>query len=137
MCLKLILLISLTYFLMMLISLTKAAWQVVMTTLLFSKWMKSVMVFKLASLRCLLMLIIGKLAWFKITSTLLLLIRTIICFLEDPFIVMLIFGLTMFDLLIMLLISKILLEDRVENASLIWKTSSTLIFKAWVYNFLL
>ena len=129
MCLELILLISLTHFLIMLMSWAKTAWKIVKITPSFSKWIKSVMMFDLASLRCLLMLIIRKLAWFKITSTLLLLIRTMICFLEGSFMVMLIFSLNIFDLLIILLISMILLGDRVGNISLICKTSSTLIFK--------
>ena len=106
-------------------------------TLSFSKQIKSAMVFELAFLRCLLMLIIRKLAWFKITSALLLLIETITCFLKSLFMVMLVFGLTVFDLLIILLISMILLEDRVGNAFLIYKISLTLISEVWVYDFLL
>ena len=96
-------------------------------TLSFSKQIKFAMVFELAFLRYLLMLIIRKLAWFKITSALLLLIETITCFLKSLFMVMLVFGLTVFDLLIILLISMILLEDRVGNAFLIYKISLTLI----------
>ena len=106
-------------------------------TLSFSKQIKSAMVFELAFLRCLLMLIIRKLAWFKITSALLLLIETITCFLKSLFMVMLVFGLTVFDLLIILLISMILLEDRVGNAFLIYKISLTLISEVWVYDLLL
>ena len=137
MCLESILLIYLIYFLIILIFWVEVAWQIVMMTPSFSKQIKSAMVFELAFLRCLLMLIIRKLAWFKITSVLLLLIETITCFLKSFFVVMLVFGLTMFDFLIMLLISMILLEDRAENAFLICKISLTLIFKVWVYNFLL
>ena len=106
-------------------------------TLSFSKQIKFAMVFELAFLRYLLMLIIRKLAWFKITSALLLLIETITCFLKSLFMVMLVFGLTVFDLLIILLISMILLEDRVGNAFLIYKISLTLISEVWVYDFLL
>jgi len=95
------------------------------------------MIFELASLRYLLMLTIGKLAWFKIISALLLLIGTMSCFLKGYFMVMLIFGLIVFDLLLILLISMILLENRVGNVFFICKTSSTLIFKVWAYDFLL
>jgi len=79
----------------------------------------------------------NKNAWTKITFILLLLIGTITYFLEDSFIVMLIFGLILFDLLIMSLISTILLENKVVDVFLIYKMSSMLIFKAWTYNFLL
>jgi len=55
-------------------------------------------------------------------------------FFESPLVVMLIFGLTSLDLLIMLFISTILLDNIVRNISLI---SLMLIFKAYVYGFLL
>ena len=52
-----------------------------------------------------------------------------ICFVKSSLMVIFIFGLTMFDLLIMLLILTIFLEDRVKNVSLIWIMSSMLIFE--------
>ena len=82
----------------------------------------------------LLMLTMRKLAWFKIISVLLLLIKIMICFLKGSLVVIFIFSLTIFDLL---LISTIFLGNRVGNTSLIWMMSSILIFKVWVYNFLL
>jgi len=51
--------------------------------------------------------------------------------------VILIFGLTEIDLLIILLISTIFLGDAVGNMSLIQMTSSILIFEACAYNSLL
>ena len=50
---------------------------------------------------------------------------------------MLTFSLTEPDLLIILLISMIFLGDVVGNTSLIWIISSTLVYEACVYNFLL
>ena len=81
--------------------------------------MKSAKVLKLASLSCLLMLTIWKLACFMITSTLLLFIRMITCFHNGSLVVIFNLGLAMFDLWMILLISLIFLGDRVGNKSLI------------------
>lgn len=68
---------------------------------------------------------------------LILLIRTMTCLLEGPSMVILIFGLTEIDLLIILLIFTIFLENVVGNVFLIQMTSSILIFEAYAYNSLL
>ena len=57
-------------------------------------------------------------------------------FLEGSLVVILIFGLTILDLLIMLLTSTIFLGNRVGNMFLMWTISSTLILEAWAYDFL-
>ena len=98
---------------------------------------KSAKVFELVSLKHLLINLIWKLALLPMIFALVLLIRTMTCFLEGPFMVILIFGLTEIDLLIILLISTIFLGDAVENMSLIQITSSILIFEACAYNSLL
>ena len=59
------------------------------------------------------------------------------CFLKGSFVVMLTFSLTKPDLLIILLISIIFLGNIVENTSLIQIMSLTLVFEAYVYDFLL
>ena len=51
--------------------------------------------------------------------------------------VILIFGLTSLDLLIILFISTIFLDNVVGNTFLIWMMSSMLIFELYTYNFLL
>jgi len=99
--------------------------------------MKLADVFELFSLKHLLIELIWKLVFLLIIAVLLLLIGMITCFLEGIFIVMLIFGLTGLDLLMMLFISIIFLSDTVRNIFLIWMMFSILIFKACVYGFLL
>ena len=59
------------------------------------------------------------------------------CFLEGPFMVILIFSLTRFDLLMISLISTIFLGDVVGNMFLMQMMSSMLIFEACIYDFLL
>ena len=59
------------------------------------------------------------------------------CLHDSPLVVILILGLTMFNLWMMLFISSIFLKDRVGNKSLMQMMSSTLIFEACAYNFLL
>ena len=78
---------------------------------------------------------IWKLACFMITSTLFLFIGTMTCFHDGPLVVILNLGLAMFDLWMILFISSIFLGDRVGNKSLMWMTSSTLIFEACAYDF--
>jgi len=56
---------------------------------------------------------------------LLLLIGTIICFLEGPFVVMLILGFTFLELLIELWIFSIFFAEKLEKFSLSFKISST------------
>ena len=59
------------------------------------------------------------------------------CLCNGPLVVILILGLTMFDLWIILFISLIFLEDRVGNESLMQMMFSMLIFEVCVYDFLL
>ena len=59
------------------------------------------------------------------------------CLYDGPLVVILILGLTMFDLWTMLFISLIFLGDRVGNESLMQIISSTLIFEVYAYDFLL
>ena len=66
------------------------------------------------------------------TSALFLLIRMIICFLDSPFVVMLILGLTKLVLLTISLISTTFFVDKLGNVSLMWIMSSTFDFEACV-----
>jgi len=77
------------------------------------------MLFELASLRCLLIVLIWKLALLPMTLELLLLMKMITCFLKGPLVVILILGLTVLNLLMILLTSMIFLEVKVRNMSLI------------------
>ena len=94
-------------------------------------------VFELVSLRYLLIDLIWKLVLLPMIFALFLLIRTMTCFLEGPFMVILIFSLTRFDLLMISLISTIFLGDVVGNMFLMQMMSSMLIFEACIYDFLL
>ena len=99
--------------------------------------MKLAKFFDLVSFRHLLILSMRKLACFMITFPLLLFIGTMTCLHNSSLVVILILGLTMFDLQMMLLISPIFLENRVRTKFLIQITFLTLIFEAYVYYFLL
>ena len=77
------------------------------------------MLFELASLICLLIVLIWKLALLPMTLELLLLMKMITCFLKGPLVVILILGLTVLNLLMILLTSMIFLGVKVRNMSLI------------------
>ena len=72
-----------------------------------------------------------------IVIVLVLLIGTIICFLDGPLIIIFIWGLTDFDVLRILLTWTIFLDSKLGKVSLMWIISSTFNFKACTYNFLL
>jgi len=64
-------------------------------------------------------------------------IGIMICFLNGSLVVILIWDLTNFDMLRILLTFIIFLRGRLRKASLIWMMSSIFYFEAWAYNFLL
>ena len=127
---------SLRIFLMILMSWLEATWLVVMIIDDFSICIKSTIIFELASLSDLLIELMWKFVLLPMILTLSLLLKMITCFLEGSFVVILVLGLTIPDLLIMF-ISTIFLGNMVRNMSLIWIISSTLIFEAYVYDLLL
>ena len=109
---------SLRTFLMILILLLETTWLVVIMIDDFSLWIKSAIIFELVSLSNLLMELIWNFALLSIILTLSSLMGIMTCFLKGSFVVILVLGLTVPDLLIMF-ISTIFLGDIVGNISLI------------------
>ena len=77
--------------------------------------MKSTMTFNLMFFKALLMLVICSLANAKMLLTLTLLISTIICFLDGPFMVMFKWGFTLFRLLMILWIPSVFFARRLKK----------------------
>ena len=120
MLLKSILFIFLMYFSMISRSNEVATLLVIMMIILLLKYMKSTKVSDLIYLSYWLMLAIYTFDCVMILSILFDSIGMIICFLESPLVIMLIFGLLFwFELFMTLCISEILSKESLGNASLI------------------
>ena len=114
---------------------------VVMITLSFVRWMKSAMMSDLVFFKHLLMLVMLELAELMINSVFNLAMEIIICFLNGPWIVMLIMGFLCLSLLfITLMILSTSSADNSGKVSLMQRMSSTLgemlAFEACIYDFL-